>query len=556
MDAFGARSPRRHAIRCSWHSSIPGKWRRARAPISALLDANPLDRSPTHGNQPQSYLAAGRSTARALKRVAGAVENSANAIAEEVGEPIMRPIAVILVALVLFMPRPVFAQEWTEFASREDGFKVDFPGPPKVQDTTFTSEYRYTLPARVYSVERGRERYSMTVVDYNGIEAMGKERVKTCPPGAEPCHGSMNTGEGYWKMDRGGAIVYAAWTFLQRDVKLTHLMWKFMDLVEASSFSSPATLTVPTFVHISIHLHKLYILEQPCLQVPEPGCFSSPWATSTKTKRDSLSVRLHDRFPPPPLTAWGAGLAERTRGRARGEALLRQSVFSNQNRVRACAAGSIRRLATGTAVTDRHPHPIHCVSPAFNPAAGELFSTPLSTCLTVSPSQRVRHSFLGQLRQLGADVLQDRRSSGHRREHAMRRRTARDATVTRPCHRGSAAAGSRVLQEQRAFRFNAPDAKLSSSVRWHRDASWAGGLSDLYARAIFVVANDAATLPASLFGVHLPTEGLSNCGSRRTIRCRLTRDIFYGRRVRAGDFRTPTEHRRTRPSWCRRRISA
>ena len=145
----------------------------------------------------------------------------------------MRPLAAIVVALALFTSIPVVAQEeWTEFVSREDGFRVDFPGQPKVQNTTFTSEYEYTLPARVYSAERGRERYSMTIVDYSGIEAMGKERVKRCPPGAEPCHGSMNTGEGYWKMDIGGAIVHATWTFLQRDAKLTHLMWNFMDLVE------------------------------------------------------------------------------------------------------------------------------------------------------------------------------------------------------------------------------------------------------------------------------------------------------------------------------------
>ena len=67
----------------------------------------------------------------------------------------MRPSGAIFVALVLLMAMPVFAQEeWTEFVSREDGFRVDFPGQPKVQSTTFKSEYDYTLPARVYSAER------------------------------------------------------------------------------------------------------------------------------------------------------------------------------------------------------------------------------------------------------------------------------------------------------------------------------------------------------------------------------------------------------------------
>ena len=40
-----------------------------------------------------------------------------------------------------------------------------------MQDTTYTSEFPYTLPARIFSAERGRERYVMTVLDYNGIEA-------------------------------------------------------------------------------------------------------------------------------------------------------------------------------------------------------------------------------------------------------------------------------------------------------------------------------------------------------------------------------------------------
>ncbi len=34
-------------------------------------------------------------------------------------------------------------------------------------------------------------------------------------------------------MDIGGAIVYATWKYLQRDVTLTYVMWNFMDLVEA-----------------------------------------------------------------------------------------------------------------------------------------------------------------------------------------------------------------------------------------------------------------------------------------------------------------------------------
>src|SRR5204863_8648625 len=47
---------------------------------------------------------------------------------------------------------PLFAQEWMEFASREDRFTCLFPEQPKVSATTYKSEYGADLPARVYSV--------------------------------------------------------------------------------------------------------------------------------------------------------------------------------------------------------------------------------------------------------------------------------------------------------------------------------------------------------------------------------------------------------------------
>ena len=105
-------------------------------------------------------------------------------------EYVMRVLTAVLVVALVLSAGSAAAQDWTEFVSARDGFRVNFPGQPKVQGTTYTSEFGYTLPARVFSTERGRERYVMTVVDYSGIEAMGRERIKTCPPSAEPCRGS------------------------------------------------------------------------------------------------------------------------------------------------------------------------------------------------------------------------------------------------------------------------------------------------------------------------------------------------------------------------------
>ena len=49
---------------------------------------------------------------------------------------------------------------------------------PKVTETTWKSQMDYTLPARVYSADRGREHYSLTVVDYSGLEQQGIERAE------------------------------------------------------------------------------------------------------------------------------------------------------------------------------------------------------------------------------------------------------------------------------------------------------------------------------------------------------------------------------------------
>ena len=91
-------------------------------------------------------------------------------------------IAVFIGVLMVTSAHGAAAQEWAEYVSTQDGFKINFPGQPKITETTWKSQMEYTLPARVYSAERGRERYSLTVVDYSGIEQQGIARAKTCPP--------------------------------------------------------------------------------------------------------------------------------------------------------------------------------------------------------------------------------------------------------------------------------------------------------------------------------------------------------------------------------------
>jgi hypothetical protein len=122
----------------------------------------------------------------------------------------MRPIPLMSAAIVLALAVPAVAQdEWIEFATKEDGFSVNFPGQPTVEETTWTTQYRYTAPTRIYRANHGQERYSVTVVDYRTVEQQGLERAKQCPPGAEPCRGGQagSLGAGYWRMDVRGALI-------------------------------------------------------------------------------------------------------------------------------------------------------------------------------------------------------------------------------------------------------------------------------------------------------------------------------------------------------------
>ncbi len=115
----------------------------------------------------------------------------------------------------------------------------------------------------------------MTVVDYNPIEQQGIERRKNCPAGAEPCIGSDLSGPGYWKHDIRGALIHAAFTFLQRDTKLTRMLWAHEDLVEGIELqltNNPDQSR--TFVFISMRENKLYISEGTVPKgYPQPGLF-------------------------------------------------------------------------------------------------------------------------------------------------------------------------------------------------------------------------------------------------------------------------------------------
>ena len=106
-------------------------------------------------------------------------------------------------AFVLSISGLSAGQELVEFQSLRDGFKITLAGQPTVTDTTWMSQQGYTLPGRVYRVDKGRERYSITVIDYSGIEQMAIEHVRRvrralrcarAPTSAVPASGNTTCG--------------------------------------------------------------------------------------------------------------------------------------------------------------------------------------------------------------------------------------------------------------------------------------------------------------------------------------------------------------------------
>jgi hypothetical protein len=182
----------------------------------------------------------------------------------------------VLLALALFLATPAIAQEWTEYRNTRDGFHALFPGTPTMTETTWKAQTGFMLPERVYAVQKGRERYALRVIDYTNVEQMGRERARNCPAGSETCLGSETiSGVGYWKHDVRGALVYATFSYIKRDVDVTELYWNQQDLVQGTVIQLVNKADQSrTYVYIAMHELKLYIAEATVPKgAPEPALF-------------------------------------------------------------------------------------------------------------------------------------------------------------------------------------------------------------------------------------------------------------------------------------------
>jgi hypothetical protein len=209
----------------------------------------------------------------------------------------MRLIPVVLAALILLMSGPAHAQEqeWIEYVSQQDFFSVNFPSQPQITDITYATEYGISLPGRVYSAVDGKNRYSVTVVDFAPGEKIHAERSKACTGYPDTCGNRF-------RIEMRGAMDYAAWSLMQKAAKVTHYAFYNTDLVEGRRLQLLQADGSRTFAAVHLHESRLYILEGTVTPTsPPPGLFQQSLGFVDKDgKRVRYSAIYSNAYPAPP----------------------------------------------------------------------------------------------------------------------------------------------------------------------------------------------------------------------------------------------------------------
>ncbi len=216
----------------------------------------------------------------------------------------MRLRQLTIAAAALLISTQAFGQEWVEYKNLQDRFAVNLPGQPTVRDFTYTSWLEAKLPARVYTVERGAERYSVTFVDYTQAQRVHAEMAQSmsCAPG-EPlgtCTAAIAVaysaahGIGAWKYDVQGALDHASEAFLKRDAKVTYFAWATIDRIVGRQIQLTNPDQSRTYVEMHMYDNRLYIFEATVPKgAPEPGLFQqSPRFLDAEGK----PVRYQDNY--------------------------------------------------------------------------------------------------------------------------------------------------------------------------------------------------------------------------------------------------------------------
>ena len=141
---------------------------------------------------------------------------------------------IAAVVSTLLVPASALAQGWIEYISETDRFGVTLPGEPVISEITTTSAQGVTLPARVYTVEDGPARYSVTVVNYTSNEDI---------------------------TDVNGSVAHEAWKVRKRGGEVTFDAYAVADYIEGHELYVTNADESRTMVAIFLHAKRLYMLE-------------------------------------------------------------------------------------------------------------------------------------------------------------------------------------------------------------------------------------------------------------------------------------------------------
>jgi len=152
----------------------------------------------------------------------------------------MRLFRLIAAAAILFVARPLVAQDWIEYVDRAERFQINFPGQPTVTDIKYKSEMGAVLPARVYTAKAGPATYTLTVVNYKGAGEDG---------GGGP--------GGDWR----GSTAWAAWQFRKRGGEVTYDAHAVTDFIAGHQLQITNKDGSRSYIGIHPHMRRLYIME-------------------------------------------------------------------------------------------------------------------------------------------------------------------------------------------------------------------------------------------------------------------------------------------------------
>ena len=80
----------------------------------------------------------------------------------------MRQVFFVSAALSLLLSAGAAAQSWSEHENRQEGWLINFPAEPKVENRSYTTASGATATAKVYAVEIPSGIYSFTFVEFAG----------------------------------------------------------------------------------------------------------------------------------------------------------------------------------------------------------------------------------------------------------------------------------------------------------------------------------------------------------------------------------------------------